>query len=48
MNTQPKSKILGVLRSRKFWAALVGLAFVLLDEFVPTFPLDFTSALSYH
>jgi len=40
MNTQPKSKILGVLRSRKFWAALVGLAFVLLDEFVPTFPLD--------
>jgi len=40
MNTQPKSKILGVLRSRKFWAALVGLAFVLLDEFVPAFPLD--------
>jgi len=40
MNTQPKSKILGVLRSRKFWAALVGLVFVLLDEFVPAFPLD--------
>jgi len=40
MKTQPKSKLLGVLRSRKFWAAVVGLVFVLLDEFVPTFPLD--------
>jgi len=40
MNQQPKSKLLGVLRSRKFWAALIGTVFVLLDEFVPTFPLD--------
>jgi uncharacterized membrane protein len=40
MNQHPKNKLLGVLRSRKFWAALIGTVFVLLDEFVPTFPLD--------
>ena len=40
MNQTPKSKLLGVLRSRKFWAALIGTVFVLLDEFVPTFPLE--------
>ena len=31
MNSQPKRKLLGVFRSRKFWAALIGLAFVLLE-----------------
>ena len=40
MNQQPKSKLLGIFRSRKFWAALIGTVFVVLDEFVPAFPLD--------
>ena len=40
MNKTPTSKLLGVFRSRKFWAAAIGTLFVLLDEFVPTFPLD--------
>ena len=40
MNTKPASKLLGLFRSRKFWAALVGFAFVMLDEFIPAFPLD--------
>lgn len=40
MNSQPKSKLLGVFRSRKFWAALIGLAFVLIEQLVPDFPLD--------
>ena len=39
MNKQPFSKLLGVFRSRKFWAAFIGTIFVVLDEFVPTFPL---------
>jgi len=39
MNKQPISKLLGVFRSRKFWAALIGTIFVIIDEFVPTFPL---------
>ena len=33
-------KLLGVFRSRKFRAALIGTIFVLLDELVPAFPLD--------
>ena len=40
MNTKSKNKLLGVFRSRKFWAAFIGTAFVVLDEFVPTFPLS--------
>jgi len=40
MNQPSKSKLLGLFRSRKFWAALIGFIFVMLDEFVPTFPLD--------
>ena len=34
------SKLFSVLRSRKFWAAAIGTIFVLLDELVPSFPLD--------
>jgi len=39
MYKQPKSKLLGLFRSRKFWAALIGFCFVVLEEFVPAFPL---------
>ena len=34
------AKLLGVFHSRKFWAALIGTVFVVLDETVPAFPLD--------
>jgi len=34
------AKLLAVFRSRKFWAALIGTIFVVLDEFVPAFPLE--------
>ena len=40
MNTKSLNKLLGVFRSRKFWAALIGTLFVILDEFVPTFPFN--------
>ena len=33
-------KILSVLKSRKFWAALVGVVMVFMVELIPTFPLD--------
>lgn len=35
-----ESKWLYLLRSRKFWAALVGLVFVLVTSFIPDFPMD--------
>ncbi len=34
------AKLSRVFRSRKFWAALIGTVFVVLDEFVPAFPLE--------
>ena len=37
---RPKLDVGAVLRSRKFWAALVGIAFVLLRAVWPDFPLD--------
>ena len=39
---QPVSKILTIFRSRKFWAAFIGLVFVFLEEFVPDFPFEAT------
>ena len=35
-----KSKLFGLLQSRKFWAALVGFALTLVNSFVPDFPLE--------
>jgi hypothetical protein len=37
---RPKLDVGAVLGSRKFWAALVGIAFVLLRAVWPNFPLD--------
>lgn len=36
MNT----KLFYVLRSRKFWAALIGVIFVVLEAFYPDFPIS--------
>ncbi len=38
METQPKWKLL--LKSRKFWAAVVGLGLVVLRFYLPSFPLS--------
>lgn len=38
MNKITTSKLLGLFKSRKFWAALIGLGFVFMGEFVPEFP----------
>jgi len=35
-----ESKWKALLTSRKFWAALVGLGFVIVQGFEPDFPLD--------
>jgi len=34
------NKFIGIFRSRKFWAAFIGTIFVVLNEFLPDFPLD--------
>ena len=33
-------KLLNVFKSRKFWAALIGTIFLVVDEVVPEFPLS--------
>lgn len=33
------NKFLAIFKSRKFWAALIGTIFLVLDEVVPAFPL---------
>ena len=33
-------KLLALIKSRRFWAAIVGVLIVFLGEFVPNFPLD--------
>ena len=38
--TKAESKWKTLLTSRQFWAALVGLAFVVIQGFDPNFPLD--------
>ena len=40
MQAKSTSKFLGLFRSRKFWAALIGTIFIILEEFIPEFPLD--------
>ena len=35
-----KSKMMGVLRSRKFWAGIVAVGFVILKAFLPDFPVQ--------
>ena len=32
------NKLLELLKSRKFWAAVIAFAFILLEEYVPDFP----------
>ena len=40
MASKSYSKLLGLLRSRNFWAAFIGTVIVALDELVPGFPFS--------
>ena len=37
---RPMSKILGLMASRKFWAAVIGLALIIIQAYRPDFPLS--------
>lgn len=39
MDKKSINKLLGIFRSRKFWAAFVGTLFVFLEVYMPAFPL---------
>jgi hypothetical protein len=36
----PMSKLLELVKSRKFWAAVAGLILIVVQQFMPDFPLD--------
>jgi hypothetical protein len=40
MANKSYSKLLGLFRSRKFWASLIGTVIVVLNDVVPGFPFD--------
>lgn len=40
MASKSYSKLLGLLRSRKFWAAFIGTLIVVLNELAPGFPFN--------
>jgi uncharacterized membrane protein len=40
MNNEYLSKFALLIRSRKFWAAIIGLVFVVIESFSPEFPIS--------
>ncbi len=40
-------KLKDLLKSRKFWAAIIALAFVFIDAYVPEFPFDADQVLAF-
>jgi uncharacterized membrane protein YdjX (TVP38/TMEM64 family) len=40
MNNEYISKFAALIRSRKFWAAVIGLIFVVIEAFSPEFPIS--------